>query len=248
MIRGFDASSAQGLLNFGKLDPALRFVILKAQQGNDGFDPFFERNMRAALAAGLVPFPYCFAYPLPATNGVFGRDPLEQAKLCVDRVHAFPEMRGRPIFLDLEWPAPNEWAKWGCTAKQISEWCRDFCAEVQKLSGVAPVIYTYPWWWGEVSRADTSWAARYGLWMADYRAAGRWPDEGARPLIPTPWTDWLFWQFDGDKGLRLPSGADADFCVFNGDEEALAELALPATLPRIEVGDIVHTTPLPERD
>lgn len=230
MIRGFDASEVQGLLPFDRLDPSLRFVILKAQQGNDGFDPFFERNMRAALAAGLVPFAYAFAYPLPPAPDphgipgrlIFGRDPIEQAKLCVDRILAFPEMRGRPIFLDLEWPAPTDWATWGCTAASVSAWCQAFCAEVARLSGVAPIIYTYPDWWHHVSAADVSWAAAYGLWLAAYVVG--WPAAGSSPRVPFPWTDWLFWQFDGDKGLRLPNGVDADFCVCNGDETTLRAL------------------------
>ena len=51
------------------------------------------------------------------------------------------------------------------------------------------------------------------LWIADYHAAGR--DGLARtraPVIPRPWIDWLFWQFDGNGGLKLPhNGVDADF-------------------------------------
>jgi len=238
MIRGLDASAAQGPLPYSKLDPTIRFVILKAQQGNDGFDPWFARNMRAALTAGLVPFAYCFAYPLPEKPGlriagtISGRGPRDQAKLCVDRVHAFPEMIDRPIMLDLEWPPPNEWAKWGCTAKQISEWCRDFAAAVAELSGATPVLYTYPWWWAAVSQeADTSWAAAYPLWMAAYTTGGKWPAEDDAPPIPKPWDDWLLWQFDGDGGMKLPNGADADFCVFNGDEAALAALATPPLPP-----------------
>lgn len=258
MIRGLDASSVQGPLPFAKLDPDIRFCILKAQQGNDGFDPWFGRNMKAALTNGLVPFAYCFAYPLPPQNpgsviagGIPGRDPCEQAKLCVDRVHAYPEMIGRPLFLDLEWPPPNEWAKWGCTAEQISEWCRVFCAEVARLSGVTPVIYTYPWWWAEVSKADTSWAACYPLWLASYPGRGVWPKEGESPKVPRPWIDWLFWQWDGDGGLKLPNGVDSDFCVFNGTEEELQGLVqrpAPANdVSPVEPGSIIRPpVPLPE--
>lgn len=257
MIRGFDASAVQGPLPFSKLAPDLRFCILKAQQGNDGFDPWFGRNMKAALVSGLAPFAYCFAYPLPSqapgsviAGGIPGRDPLEQAAICVSRVHAYPEMVGRPLFLDLEWPPPQEWGKWGCSAEQISEWCRAFCAEVARLSGVMPVLYTYPDWWRHVSAADTSWAAPYPLWMADYHAAGRWPRDNEAPIIPRPWIDWLFWQFDGDKGLRLPNGVDCDFCVFNGTEaelQALSGRPAPAndTTPLVEPGSIIHP-PLPE--
>jgi len=255
VIRGLDASAVQGPLPYSKLDPEIRFAILKAQQGNDGFDPWFGRNMRAALANGLVPFAYCFAYPLPPQNpgsviagGIPGRDPREQAKLCVTRVHAYPEMVGRPLFLDLEWPPPNDWAKWGCGASQISEWCRVFCAEVACLSGVMPVLYTYPWWWRSVSAADTSWAAAYPLWIADYHAAGRWPRDNESPVIPRPWIDWLFWQFDGNGGLKLPNGVDADFCLFNGTEAELQALYRPQpandTAPLVEPGSIIRP-PLP---
>lgn len=240
MIRGFDASSVQGVIDYGSLPAELSFVILKAQQGNDGFDPCFEANMRGALKYKIAVFAYVFAYPLPnrgpMTSGyLYGRDPREQAKLCVDRVHRFHEMRGRPLFLDLEWPAPEDWKKWGITAATISEWCSVFCEEVALLSGSQPVLYTYPWWWQALSVADVSWAARYALWLAAYVTG--WPKDGDRPRVPRPWDTWLFWQFDGNGGLRLPNGTDADFCVFNGDEDALRALATPATVPSMQAAN-----------
>jgi lysozyme len=242
MIYGFDASSVQGNLPFEKLDPSLRFVLLKAQQGNDGFDPNFEKDMRGALAAGLQPFAYCFAYPLPPKPGKNGRDPKAQAKIFVDRVHAFPEMRGRPLFLDLEWPAPQDWVLWGCTAASINAWCQACAAEVQNLTGIPPVLYTYPWWWAAVSlETDVSWAAAYPLWLAAYVKVR--PVEGNCPRLPSPWKDWLFWQWDGDGGATLPNGVDADFCVFNGAQEDLDALvqATPA-----EFSDFDVVNPLPE--
>lgn len=239
MIKGGDSSRVQGLLPFPQLAAlGMRFVILKAQQGNDGFDPCFERNMKAALAAGIVPFAYCFAYPLPGDKP--GRDPKQQAKLCVDRLYRFPEMRGRPIFVDLEWPEPSDWTKWGCTAAQIAAWCRDFCAEIFRLTGVRPIIYTYPWWWAAVSNGgDVAWAAEYALWLAAYIKG--WPAEGTSPRIPAPWKTWLFWQFDGNGGLVLPNGLDADFCVFNGTEDDLQALTRGAPpAPPVVDGPIVH--------
>lgn len=230
VIRGFDASAAQGVIPWGRLDPSLRFAILKAQQGNDGFDPTFTRNVKGALETGLEPFAYCFAYPLPAKAGKTGRCPREQARLFVDRVTAaHPLMHGRPLFLDLEWPMPQDWGTWGCTAESIAEWCAEHCDEVASYSGVTPILYTYPDWWAHVSKADVSWAAAYPLWLASYVTKGRWPIDGQAPRCPSPWSDWLFWQFDGNGGLTLPNGVDADFCVFNGDEAALSALARRST-------------------
>lgn len=231
-VRGLDASSVQGLLPFSQIKSKgydLRFAILKAQEGNEHFDPAFEKNAKAAFAAGVQPFAYCFAYPLPTAPGSDkGRDPKEQAKLFVDRVCRYPEFAKRPIFLDYEWPPPSEWVKWGTSARQINAWCRENAAEVHRLTGVTPVLYTYNWWWAEVSKgADDkgAWAAAYPLWMASYNTQGKWPLPSQNPVIPRPWVDWLFWQFDGDGGLKLPDGRDADFCLFNGSLEALNTIA-----------------------
>ncbi len=244
MIRGLDASAVQGALPYGQLGPEYRFVILKAQQGNDGFDPWFERNVKGALDAGLEPFAYCFTYPLPHL------DPKEQAALFVSRTEQL--LPGRPIFLDNEWPevvaarpGGKGWKEWGCSPQQLSDWLAANAAEVTRLSR-APAIYTYDWWWrairdgapayGFPTGADVSWAAAYDLWMAWYVSG--WPAPGASPKVPAPWATWKFWQFDGNGGLRLPNGVDADFCVFNGSDDDLKAWALgtsPPPAPSIDV-------------
>lgn len=222
MIRGCDASAVQGAIPLWHTGPELRFVILKAAQGNDGFDSFFKRNVDAALSEGREPFPYCFAYPLPGSTP--GRDPKEQAKLFVDRtLGASRAMEGRPFFLDYEWPEPNLWKKWGCSASQIADWCAANAEEVERLTAVTPVIYTYPYWWHAIG--SPAWAAHYPLWIASYPTEVGWPKEGDQPVIPKPWSSYTFWQFDGNGGLRLPNGVDCDFCVFAGDEADLQKFA-----------------------
>ena len=79
-LRGFDASSVQGLIPYWQLSKDMRFAVLKAQQGNDGFDPYFERNALAAFDEGVEPFAYCFAYPLPEAGNPT-RSPKAQAEL-----------------------------------------------------------------------------------------------------------------------------------------------------------------------
>lgn len=238
MLRGLDASSVQGLLKYETLKD-MSFVILKAQQGNDGFDPFFERNMKGAIDAGIEPFAYCFTYPIPSL------DPVKQAQLFVERVHKFEPMRGRPFFLDEEWPevvpakpgpGAKGWKEWGCSPPQIASWMQANTAEVRRLSGSKPVLYTYDWWWAAVrdgaraygfpTAGDVSWAADCDLWMAWYRSG--WPLPGDAPRVPKPFQSWKFWQFDGNGGLRLPNGVDSDFCVFNGSLEDLRSFAAGA--------------------
>lgn len=229
-----DASSVQGPLDFNRLKTSgydIKFVILKAQEGNEGFDPAFERNAKAALAAGILAFAYCFAFPLPDDGVHKYRSPEDQAALFVERVTRYPEFAKLPIFLDLEWPPPNEWAHWGVDARFINDWCRRCAAKVYELTGVRPILYTYPWWWAEVSKGGDdggAWAGEYPLWMASYNTHGKWPLATQNPVVPSPWTDWLFWQFDGDGGLRLPNGVDADFCLFNGTLDELLAVAAGA--------------------
>lgn len=248
MLRGIDASSVQGLLPVKALAAIdIRFAVLKAQQGNDGFDPLFERNMKACLDAGIEVFPYCFFYPLPVVDKKTGqtrpsRAPKEQAKRFVDAVLRFPQMHGRPIFIDEEWPEIGEWVEWGCTAQSISDAMRENAEETHRLSGVRPILYTYLYWWSAVAKgADVSWASAYALWMAWY--VKKWPGPGSRAKVPYPWTDALFWQWDGNGGELLPNGVDSDFCVFHGTEDDLRELAYgqkPADEPPPFSGPIVH--------
>lgn len=242
MIRGLDVSAVQGVVPWTGLAREYAFAIPKAVQGNDGVDPNFARNAAGALAAGMHAFGYCFAYPLPckpkcpgAFDCVCGRSPEWQAARFVREVYKhLPDSR---IFVDFEWPevVPSKpggkgWREWGCSPPQMAEWLRRHCAEIVRLTGKRPCLYTYPWFWGAIrdgaaaygfpAGGDVSWAADFDLWIAWY-VGGHWPTAGASPHIPKPWTTWRFWQFDGNGGLRLPSGMDADFCVFNGDADAL---------------------------
>lgn len=246
MIRGCDVSSVQGVVPYEAMPPELRFCIAKCKQGNDGKDATFERNMRAGADHGLVMGGYHFAYPLPHL------DPKVQAEGFYNAAAGHGATKGElPPFLDAEWPAPSAkapdgtltypWRKWGCSSQQISDWLAACCERMAELFGRKPILYTYPWWWAEVAKGvDVSWAAEYPLWMASYTTGGKWPGEDAKPVIPKPWADWLFWQFDGDGGLRLPNGVDADFNVFNGDETALRRLI--GELPAAEVDVVTDST------
>ena len=85
----------------------------------------------------------------------------------------------------------------------------------------------------------------YPLWLAQYprlhidnpRQCGVDPPVLPKPNCPTPWAtralDPETWQFDGDHGCVLPSGVDADFNEYLGDDfDAFCGVeAMPETMP-----------------
>ncbi len=234
MIRGLDASSVQGALPIKALnDAGCRFLIHKCQQGNDGKDPYFERNVSAARAAGWKVGAYHFLYPLPHL------DPVTQA----DGFYAASDLGAYngdlPPAIDLEWPDPDAgWANRGCTAEQISDFARRCAERMTELYRRRPLVYIYPYFAAKLrAGADITWLSEYPLWIASY---------AVQPLVPHPWSTWAFWQYDGNGGERMPGGGDADFNRFNGDEVALEAFC---RIPRGEreeetgSGPIIHPLP-----
>jgi lysozyme len=219
MLKGIDASSVQGVLPFDRYKPD--FLIHKAKQGNDGFDPMFHKNVAAAEAAGIPSLAYFFSYPLPHL------DPVAQAKGFYESIRG-TIVDGRPPCIDLEWPAPEDWAQRKCNGPQIAAWCEKHMEAVEEAFQRTPVIYTYPWWWKSIG--EPSWASRYPLWIASYQA---------KALIPKPWTSALIHQYDGNGGERLPNGVDADFNYFNGTAEDFRRF-IDAPVREPLAFDIVH--------
>jgi GH25 family lysozyme M1 (1,4-beta-N-acetylmuramidase) len=138
---------------------------------------------------------YHFIYPLPTIPGQPLRDPKAQAKLHAD-------WAGSDILAacDLEWPEPEKWAKWGCTAKQIVAWAVIYLEEYERLTGIRPIVYTYPYF-ADAIKLPASFAEKYKLWIASYTNT---------PRIPKPWTSWVIWQDSGGKTTNLPGGGPVD--------------------------------------
>lgn len=232
MILGVDVSIVQGVVDWSKLfDAGVRFAWLKCSEGNKrGRDSRFALNVRDAKAAGVYVGAYHFCYPLPSGANVdAGRDPVSQARRAFAEADQLGRLPGElPPACDIEWPAVNEWTRWGVTAASIADWTLAYLEEAARLWDRTPVLYTYPAFWkalGEAGKADAF--ARFPLWIAHYKHLGPGlPPEADRPIVPAPWDDWTVWQFSGDKGARLPGCAvDIDRNVWRGDLDGLRRLA-----------------------
>jgi lysozyme len=213
VIRGIDVSAVQGDVDWGRVAASgVRFAIMKCAQGNEaGRDATFARNVAGARNAGLAVGCYLFGYPLPA--GKEGRDPVEQAKIHYAKCDRVGTRDGElPPALDLEWPAPEDWARWQCNAAQVRDWGLAYLDAAKALWGRIPLVYTYPWFWQHVRAAGAlDRYAEYPLWLADY-------SRDTAPHVPAPWTTATLRQTSGGGG-KLPSGAPVDENVFGGDED-----------------------------
>lgn len=194
LIKGVDISVLQGKVDFVALAATgIKFVICRCGVGNESRDVLYEKNIAAAKAAGLKVMAYNFVYPLPTTAAQPLRAAKAQAKLHVDWAE------GELAACDLEWPAPQDWAKWGCSASQIVEWVTEYLEEYERLSGIRPLIYIYPNFADNI-HLPQSFGEKYKLWIASYTNT---------PRIPKPWTDWVLWQDSGGT-QKLPNGVPVD--------------------------------------
>jgi lysozyme len=220
MVPGVDVHSGYGLIHWGLVaQSGIRFAWVKCTQGNEfSKDTCFERNIQRARENGIAVGAYHFAYPLPhGIDKPRGRSPIEQAQAAFDGCSGLGGSPGElsPV-VDAEWPSLAEWNKWGCTAKQISEWLHEYCEAATLLWGRKPVIYTYPDWWRGNARtyhglsdADISWASAYQLWMASYTYPLPGVPDGGGPPVPFPWRDWAAWQYSADGSQARVPGISA---------------------------------------
>lgn len=248
MIRGLDVSAIQGKVPWDSARNAgFEFVWCRSVVGNEGArDTRVLANLADAKSAGLTVGGYFFAFPLPRLSPDAQVD--HWCKLMEQDGRIVGQDRGElPPALDLEWPPPEEkdkasgrlidtWAKWGCSAEQILMWGAKAVLRMHARWGCWPALYTYPYFWQRITRGvskETLSEAREVYehcewWGADYKALGRVPVPTERPYTPEWWQGRpVFWQHDGNGGLKLPNGVDVDCNVFCGTREQFDAIVAP---------------------
>lgn len=154
-----------------------RFAFVKATDGHDYLDPTFATNRAGARANGLRVGAYHFARPDPSSG-----DAIEEARWFVS--HADPRPGSLLPVLDLE-------TSQGLDQQGVTLWARRWIAEVRRLTGVTPLMYTSPYGWASRT-GDSPALARDGvpLWVAHWGVesptlpAGEWDGNG-----------WRVWQY-----------------------------------------------------
>ncbi|HEV2295452.1 MAG TPA: GH25 family lysozyme [Tepidisphaeraceae bacterium] len=237
-VEGVDVSVFQGAINWQQLrDNNKQFAFVRSSRTNLDLDPNFNANMAGAKAAGVITGPYQRVLPLGEADGGTYTDPITDARRFFAAAGEYmTEGHLRPV-MDVED---------GHTLGRevLSQWVMDFSMELERLSGIEPIIYAN----GNYARnfLTEAVAQRHDLWLARWNNGNNpstFDPQTAQPQVPAGWENvygvwnqpvggppshnvWDFWQYtsNGD-GLALGvSSARLDLDVFNGDLETMKRL------------------------
>ncbi len=200
MIKGLDLNHWRPLKDFSVLIRLEhKFVLTKATEGISFVDNTLEPNINNANLAGLLTGAYHY---LRTTV-----DPIQQANFYWDKIKNL-KLEIPPI-VDIE-PYSND-------TNKLNIYALAFVNRIILLSGKKPIIYTNYNTWNILGKP--TWGGNYHLWIASYYVN--------KPYIPSPWTNYLFWQYTNTEDIGDPT-YKFDCNYFNGTENELRKiLGLP---------------------
>lgn len=185
--QGIDVSHHNGNIDFKKVAAdGISFVFIKATQGKAFRSTKFLQFVKDAKAAGLLIGAYHYV-----------DDSAGSIEAATAEAHNFyraiQDAGGIGVF-DLPPVMDYESNKNGYSKSTITAVAKVFLEEVRRLTGVKPLVYTYPAFIGNFSSLSG-----YPLWIARYSTQ--------TPADASGWTRWDFWQYsDGSAGGYLPRG------------------------------------------
>lgn len=197
-----------------------RFAYVKATEGTTYTNPWFAGDYAGASNAGLYRGAYHYARPaLPLSTAE------SQARYFVSVAGSSTGAADLPLELDLE-------ESGGLGQADLAEWTRRFLAEVTRLTGKRPLVYTGRWFWqGYIGGYGNDIGRDYRLWTADYhcqRSDGSlFCDPATDAYVPPVyggWGQWTFWQ-NYSVGIvpGISGWVDMNrFCCDAGSLQALA--------------------------
>ena len=169
-IHGIDVSRYQESISWKLVkgmkvnDIRLHFVFIKATEGTNLTDPYFNRNWKKTKEAGLVRGAYHFFTPR--------KDGKSQAQRFINAVEL--KSGDLPPVLDIE-------KGWNVPRAKLQAEIRAWLNAVEAAYGVKPIIYTYVTFYEKYLQGSFD---DYPLWIAHYY----------QPGSPRIGRDWHFWQ------------------------------------------------------
>lgn len=207
-VQGVDVAAFQHpggrAINWPKVHAArIQFAAIKATEGNYYVNPYYARDLARASAAGLTALGYAFANPRPhAGNGTAAG----QARYLVrhaGKVHG----RTPPLMLDAEYNPYQGGVCYGRSKAGMVAWLKQFDAQIRKLTGQLPIIYTTADWWGRCTGGSKAFGTSLA-WPAAWTTA-------SRPWLPRGWRNWALWQYSSTATVPGIPGSTTDLDALN---------------------------------
>lgn len=202
-ISGIDVSRYQQKIDWAAVaQSGTQFCFIKATEGARDVDPMFKSHWNDVAKAGLIRGAYHFfrpQIPVSAQVELFARtlgqyQPGDLSPAC--------DFEGTAGWSEM--PAQNR------TVLALS-----MLEAVEKRFGVTPIVYTSPWFAGQIiSNAPA--LGRFPIWIAQYTLA-------QAPNVPKPWNSWTFWQYTQNGKVPGISGF-VDLNRFQGTLDELKAL------------------------
>ena len=202
MIKGNDVSHHNRRIDWNRAkSQGIKFSFIRSNFGYNE-DREFNRNWAGAKAAGIPRGAY--GWPLHGMNQE------EIARRFVNRwIHDPGEIKPVADFESTKYHGNTTF-----------EELKRFLNEVERLSGIRPIIYTSQGYWnGRPNHTNQLWALNYELWVANYTLA-------SQPRMPSVWANdgvpYTFWQYTSKADCRAYGGDSTymDLNWFNGDSAA----------------------------
>lgn len=162
------------------------FAYIRASEGIEGTDRYYEKNAKEAHKAGLRVGAFHRMYPQAGSRNGEKDDALEEARVFVKSVQDAGRLRKDDMVPVLGVDPPFG----GLSGERLIRWVDIWMNKVKRQLKVVPGIYTsQPIWAGSLD--DTKFFARQGhlLWIASR--------DVAKPVVPAKDWDkkgWTIWQ------------------------------------------------------
>lgn len=178
---GIDVSKWQGTINYAQVKQAgIEIVYIRAGQGSDYVDPYFDRNYNEAKAAGLKVGFYHFVTAQSVTEAE------QEARFFVSIIgNRQPDCL---LVGDFEYFS-------GMTKTQFNQAARTFLETVEEMTGKSAAVYTSTS--GARDRFTSEVSSRFPLWVAEYGVS--------EPRDNGNWAVWVGWQYSNTgrvSGIR----------------------------------------------
>lgn len=193
-VHGTDVSKYQTSVDWHRARASgVSFAFIKATEGGDRVDDYFDEHWRMTKAAGVPRAAYHFFY--------FCRPAAEQAAWFIRNVPK--ERSALPPVLDMEWNPQSPTCKKRPDPATVRREMKTFLSIVEKHYGKRPIIYTSLDFFADNDLASFR---GYPYWL---RSVAGHPDS---KYSSHPFT---FWQYTG-TGVIPGIRGNADINVFNG--------------------------------